>query len=198
MLLICSKPAFNSDMNRRTFVVAGGAVGLVAGGGGLIVSQSRGTDREADDVVTAEVGGIVLRARHAIEDHPDGFSAMPLVYVDPDVVWFDERVERMTEYGNDDIDHGTELIDLPMAEIGAEIDMIQPFAEVQLRLQSRDEVNDLEPPEGSDHHYYLAPSEFFDRLDVSETYRLRVAELTERHREYYGVSGHGRLIDVLG
>lgn len=180
-------------MNRRKFILGGGTVAL-AGMSGLAGCSVGRSAPESDDAVEAEIAGKVLWANHVHDGHPDGYSQMDVLRIYPDAVWLDEYLERTLEIDTDNLDQETRIAELPMGEIAAEIGLMDTFAEFALRLETLDHVNDTEPPEDDgSYHYYLAPGEFFDHLDLGETRQLRVAEPADS----YGISGHGRIIDIL-
>lgn len=177
-------------MERRDFLTGIGAVS-VAGMSGLAGCSSGSA---VGDTVEAEIAGKTLWAEYVHENHPDGFSTVEILHVTPERAWLSERIEQALDIDNNDVNPDTQITDLPMDEIAAEIGMIQPFIEVPVSLQERDPVNDLEPPEEEgNYHWYLGPSEFFDRLQIGSVATLQVATL----EDYYSISGHGRITDVL-
>lgn len=185
-------------MDRREFITAGCTAASVAVAG-LAGCTILGSDEE-DDTVEMEVGNKWLRFEHKPAGNPEEFGIGWILDVRQDEIELHETVVQETDLTQDDVDVETKLGDLPMPEIATAFQraeygsLTRTYVWVQGKLQSQDEVNDIDPTE--DDYFesaYLAPTEFFDPIVPGEIHRFRVA----RPGNYYPERRNGRLIDIL-
>lgn len=175
-------------LGRRAFLCAVGA-GTLAGCSGLAA------DEEPDRTVEAHVRykkfyGVIL------EDESEEVRRASILHIQEGDMEnsVHHLVEDETEYSSDDVRNDTEIGDLPMPEIYAAMDVSWTFSEFDLLLQTPDEVNGIDPPEEDGiGRPYAAPTELFDRVELGETHRLRVAE----RKDYYPYNSNGRVVDVV-
>ncbi|MFP9060699.1 hypothetical protein ACLI4R_09230 [Natrialbaceae archaeon A-chndr2] len=179
-------------MNRRKFVhVLGGLTATTALAGCSTLDSASTDGNGSDDAVTATVDGKELWMSHRREGREPGSTAV--IYFDPDVAWIDERFERRIDANNEDIELGDSLADLPIPEIGAELDGISTWVVFILDLHTPDEINGIEEIDGNGYYRYGAPTAFFDRVPVGSEHTFRVTTPDD----YYVGAGDGLLIDIV-
>lgn len=181
-------------MNRRRFLTVSGTIGV----GGLAGCTVFGSE-EVDNSIEMEVESKWLRFEHKPASNPEDFSTGWIIQIHPDEAVLHEDVIEETDLTEDDVGPDTKLGELPMPEIFTAFQrseygsITRTYISVEGELQSRDQVNDIDPDEDDAYRTYMAPTAFFDSIDPSESHRFRVA----RPGEYYPGLQSGRIIDIL-
>lgn len=181
-------------MNRRQFV----SITTTVGAGGLARCSVFGSD-EVDDTIEMDVEKKWLRFEHRPASNPESYSAGWIVWISSDGAALHEDIVEETELTEDDVGPDTKLGELSIPEIYRAFQRIEygsirrTFITVEVSLQSRDEVSGHDPNEADPYHTYVAPTEFFDPIDLGESHRYRVAP----SGEYYPALRSGRLIEIL-
>lgn len=173
-------------MQRRTFLNAG-VVGL-AGVAGLAGCTSN--NAESDDVVEATVDTRSLWADYIPPDETQ-VDQMELLAVGPETTWVHGQVTYFTGFTDEDIDGTPRSGDLPIDEVTPEIEFQRMYGGFD--LEEEDSVHDDESSGAISDPQYVGSTAIFDQLEAGKAHQLLVTETTD----YYGVSAHGRIIDII-